>query len=203
MEDKVLENQQKYQQRLELYRSFGYDIEKERDFIIDKVEPIYGDLLDVGTGKGHFAIALAKRGYSLTSVDVSEQEQEIARLNVKYLGLEKKIDFRLENAQALSFKDGSFDVILSVNMIHHLTNPFEVINELVRVISFEGKLILSDFTKEGLELIEKVHASGGRKHGFTKANLGDIDKYLLGKGFRTEMIRDKFQEILIAYHPLM
>ena len=131
MEKEVLENQKIYKQRMDLYRGFGYDIEKERDFIINQIEPIYGDLLEVGTGKGHFAIALAKRGYTLISVDVCDEEQRIARLNVKYLGLEKQVDFRIENAQSLSFEDDSFDIILSANMVHHLTKPLEVIDELI------------------------------------------------------------------------
>jgi len=194
----ILENQQRYRQRIELYKRFGYDTEKERNFIVNKAEPIYGEILDVGTGKGHLAIALAARGYRLISVDVSEPEQKIARLNAEYLGLSAKIDFRLENAQALSFEDVRFNVVFSVNVLHHLTKPLKVINELIRVTSFGGKIVLSDFTKPGFELIGRVHASEGRKHGFTKANLADMGSYLGKKGFVVETDHDEFQDVLIA-----
>lgn len=196
------ENHKRYLERIKLYKSFGYDAEGERNFIIEKAEPLYGEILEIGTGKGHLAIALAKKGYSFTTIDISDQEQKIARLSIKYLGLEKQVNFKIENAQKMSFGDKVFDIIFSANMVHHLKNPFKVIDELIRIVSFEAKIILSDFTKAGLELIDKVHAHEGRKHGFTQANLSDIGKYLSTKGFKIDKLRDEFQEILIAYHQL-
>jgi len=198
-----VENHKRYLERISLYKSFGYDIEQEREFIIEKSEPLYGDILEVGTGKGHLAIALAKEGYRFTSIDVSDQEQEIAKLNIKYLGLEKQVNFKIENAKKLSFKDKAFDIIFAVNVVHHLTAPFEVIDELIRLVSFEGKIILSDFSREGLDLIDKVHKSEGRKHGLTQAKLDDIEGYLAGKDFKIEKYKSNFQEILIAYHPII
>ena len=71
MEKEVLENHKRYLERVKLYRSFGYDLEKERDFILDKSLPISGEILEIGTGKGHFALVLAKRGFRFTSIDIS------------------------------------------------------------------------------------------------------------------------------------
>jgi len=200
LDKETRENHKIYLERIQLYKSFGYDIEGERNFIIGKAEPLYGEILEIGTGKGHLAIALAKKGYRFTTIDVSSQEQEVARLNTKYLGLEKQVNFRIENAQKLSFGNETFDIIFSVNMVHHLTNPFKVIDELMRVVSFEGKIVLSDFTKEGLELIDKVHVTEGRKHDFTQAKLSDIGEYLITKGFKTDNARDEFQQILTVYN---
>ena len=200
MSEAIIENHKRYLKRINLYKSFGYDIEGERNFIIGKAEPFGGEILEIGTGKGYLTIALAKKGYNFTTVDVSGQEQEYARLNIKSLGLEKQVNFKIENAEKLSLKDKTFDTIFSVNMVHHLRIFFKVIDELIRIVSFAGKIILSDFTKEGLELVDKVHASEGRKHGCTQANLFDINKYFLMKGFKTDKVRDEFQEILIAYY---
>ena len=203
MEKVIIENHKKYLERIELYKSFGCDVEKERSFIIECAQPLYGDILEIGSGKGHFAIALAQQGYSFISVDVSEKEQRFARLNADYFGLLEQIDFRIENAQRLSFENDSFDIIFSVNMVHHLTNPSKVIDELIRLISFEGKIILSDFSKEGLQVVDQVHRSEGRRHGTTKTTLAEIEKYLLNKNFKIEKQKSKFQEIVIAYHQLI
>lgn len=203
MNKEVLENHKRYLARKELYKSFGYDIDKERAFIIDKAQPIYGDILEAGTGKGHFALALAKEGYRFTTFDISEQEQKFARLNLKYFGLDHLVDFRIENGESLSFKDKSFDIIFSINTFHHLVNPYKVLDELIRLLSFEGKLVLSDFTKEGMALMDKIHASEGRTHEISKVALSDIEQYLITKGFRVDKVNSTFQKVLIAYRQII
>ena len=203
MEKVWVENYKKYLERVKLYKDFGYDIEKERKFILEQAYPLYGDILEVGTGKGHFTSILAKEGYRFISIDISEQEQSIAKLNIKYLELEENVDFRIENAENFSFRNRSFDIIFSVNTIHHLANIYKVIDEFIRIISFEGKIIISDFTQEGLELVDKVHQSEGRRHGFTESSLAEVEKYLSERNFTIEKYRSNFQEILIGYHPVI
>ena len=203
LEREVLENHKRYSERKKLYQSHGFDIDKERKFVLDKAELLYGDILEVGTGKGHFALILAKEGYRFTSVDVSKEEQDIARLNLRYFGFEDSVDFKIENAEHLSFEDKSFDIIFSINTIHHLLSPFKVIDEFIRIISFEGKIILSDFTKEGFEIIDKIHAADGRIHEKVNITLFDIKEYLRVKGFMVDQYESKFQEILTAYRPMV
>jgi len=139
MEKTIIGNHKRYLERITFYKSFGYDIEKERIFILEKARPLYGNILEVGTGKGYFTLELAKEGYIFTSVDISAEEQEIAKLNVRYFGLEKVVDFKIENAENLSFKDASFDIIFSINTIHHLINPYKVIDELTRILTVEKR----------------------------------------------------------------
>ena len=203
LEREVLENHKRYLERKKLYQSHGFDIDKERKFVLDKAEPLFGDILEVGTGKGHFALILAGEGYKFTSVDISEEEQNIARLNLRYFGLEDYVDFRIENAENLSFEDKSFDIIFSINTIHHLKSPFTVIDEFIRIVSFEGKIVLSDFTKEGFEILDKIHATDGRAHEQAGLSLHDIKEYLSGKGFRIDRHESRFQEILTAYKPVI
>lgn len=203
MEEELLTNHKRYLERKALYSSLGYDIDKERAFILKKAQPLYGDILEAGTGKGHFALALAKEGYRFTTFDISETEQAFARMNLRYFGLDKQVDFRIENGESLSFPDKSFDIIFSVNTLHHLTNPYGVINELLRILSFEGKLILGDFSREGLALMDKIHAGEGGKHEVSAVTLTDIERYLIEKGFKISKATSKFQEVLIAYHQLI
>ena len=203
MLDPIIENHRKYCERINYYKNFGYNIEKERSFILEKSYPIYGDILEVGTGKGYFSVELAKEGYSFTSIDISEQEQGLAKLNVKYFGFENNIDFKIENAEHLSFDDSSFDIIFSINTIHHLGNPIQAIDELARIVTLEGKIILADFTKEGLEIINKVHKREHREHETNQTNLAYIEKYLLKKDFNIKKYESKCQEVLIACHPIV
>ncbi|MBN1522542.1 MAG: class I SAM-dependent methyltransferase, partial [Candidatus Aureabacteria bacterium] len=124
MENRVAENHRRYRERKETYKCFGYDIEKERQFILEKARPLNGSILEVGTGKGYFTIALAREGFCFTSVDISEDEQSFARLNLKYYGLQDQVFFLAMDASSLGFEKGSFDVIFSINMMHHLDDPY-------------------------------------------------------------------------------
>ncbi|MEW6009637.1 MAG: class I SAM-dependent methyltransferase [Candidatus Omnitrophota bacterium] len=199
MEKTVDENHKRYLERKALYKNFGYNVDKERSFIVEQAQPIYGEILEAGTGKGHFALALAKEGYKFTTFDISEEEQRFAKLNLKYFDLDYLVDFRIENGEHLSFKDKSFDIIFSVNTLHHLANPYRVVDEFIRILSLKGKLVLSDFTEEGLLIMDKIHATEGKKHEVSKITLSDINNYLIDKGFRAERHRTNFQEVLIAY----
>ena len=171
----------------------------ERQLVLDKTKPLSGNILEVGTGKGHFALMLAKEGYKFTSVDISEDEQHIAKLNLRYFDVEDHVDFKIENAEHLSFKDESFDVIFSVNVLHHLDTPFKVIDEFTRIVTPKGKIVLSDFTKEGFDMLDKILAAEDKTHEKREVSLRDIEECLIRKRFKIERYESKFQEILIAH----
>ncbi|MFH2068326.1 MAG: class I SAM-dependent methyltransferase [Candidatus Omnitrophota bacterium] len=196
--EEIRENHREYLARKKVYKSFGYSLEKERDFILEQAKPFYGKILEAGTGKGHFALALAKQGYSFFTFDVSEKEQRFARLNLIYFGLEKSTNFRIENGEHTSFTDGSFGVVFSVNVLHHMRNPYRAVDELVRVLSRNGKLVLSDFTEEGFRIIDKIHALEGKRHESGKITLSDITFYLEEKGFSVKEAKSIYQHVLIA-----
>ncbi len=198
MDREVLENHKKYLERKALYKSFGYDVDKERDFILEQAKPVYGKILEAGTGKGHFALALAKAGHSFVTFDISADEQWFARLNLAYFSFEKSADFRIENGEHTSFSDGSFDTVFSVNVLHHLRNPYQVIDELIRLISTQGKLILVDFTEEGFKIMDKIHGLEGNTHEVGKVGLVDAKLYLVKKGFSVSKISSAYQCVLVA-----
>jgi ubiquinone/menaquinone biosynthesis C-methylase UbiE len=198
LDARTLENHKLYTRRVEFYRSYGYDLEQERDFILDKSLPLSGNILEIGTGKGHFALSLAKRGFSFTSVDISAQEQAIARLNLEYFHLEKQADFRIEDARRLGFPDKSFDSILSINTFHHLQNPLQALNEILRLLRPSGKIVLSDFTEKGLDIINRCHMSEGKVHDYFGSNLGLARNFFIDKDFSIEEFQSNVQAVLIA-----
>jgi len=196
--DLVLENHRKYLERKNLFLSFGYDIEKERVQILKLAQPIHGKILEAGTGKGHLALVLAGKGYQFTTFDISKEEQEIAKLNLQYFKLDHVVHFVIENGECLSFKDQSFDVVFSINMLHHLENPIQVIDELARVLAPSGKLVLGDFNDKGFALMDKIHATEGRVHETGKIRLSGVEAHLKAKGFQVSKKTISFDDILIA-----
>ncbi|MGQ9801263.1 MAG: class I SAM-dependent methyltransferase [Candidatus Saccharicenans sp.] len=189
------------EKRKQLYASFGYDIERERKAVIEAALPLSGRILDAGTGKGHLAAALAKLGYRLVSFDLSEEQLEAARDNLENQGLLDLVELKKENGEQLSFPDGSFDVIFSVNMVHHLEWPLAVLSELVRVLQPGGKLIISDFSPEGLAMMAEVHRREGGEHQVLPFGLDQVEEFLLEKGFRVNRSSTRFQITLVASKP--
>ncbi|MDD5070261.1 MAG: class I SAM-dependent methyltransferase [Candidatus Omnitrophica bacterium] len=198
MEKKVFENHKRYLERVNFYRNNGYDLEKERDFILDKSLPVSGEILEIGTGKGHFALALAKRGYNFTSIDISSQEQAVAALNLRYFGLEKQVLLKVENAVSMSFVSQSFNTVFSINVFHHLENHQAVLEEIIRLLCNGGKVVLSDFTDKGLEMINACHTAEGRTHDYFKHRLKEANEYFITKGFKTIEYESQVQKVLIA-----
>ena len=198
MDKEVLDNYKAYLERKKLYKGFGYDVDKERDFILAEAMPLSGEILEAGTGKGHFALALAKRGYSFVTFDISEEEQHFAKLNIAYSGLEKQVDFRIEDGEHTGFSDASFDVVFSVNVLHHLANPYRVIDELIRVLAPGGKLVIGDFSKKGFSIMDKIHALDGKTHEAGKVILLDVEKHLSNKGFSIKKTKSAHQHVIVA-----
>ena len=198
MNSEILQNHKQYLERKALYKSFGYDMDKEREFILEQARPVLGRILEAGTGKGHFALVLAKTGHSFVTFDISADEQHFAKLNLAYFGLEKSVVFRIENGEHTSFTDASFDTIFSVNVLHHLDNPCKVIDELIRLLSSKGKLVLADFTEEGFKFMDKIHSMEGHTHGTGKLSMAEAEDYLAKKGFSAKKAESKYQSVLIA-----
>lgn len=194
----VEENHGRFLERRNLFAKYGYDTEKERNRLVELVEPIQGKILEVGTGKGYLALVLANKGYRFTTVDVSREEQEIAELNLQYYRLDHQVCFTIGDAENLGFEEGSFNVIFSANTLHHLKNPERVVDELVRVLTPSGKLVLSDFNEEGFALVDKIHAMEGRVHEMGRMRISDAEKYLRNKDFELSRRSLAFEDVLIA-----
>lgn len=99
-------------------------------------------VLDVGCATGALLGKLRKkiRG-KLFGVDISPEMIKKASLRLKGIP-----DTRVELAdvEALPFKDGTFDIIVSSLTLHHFPKPHLAMKEMCRVLRENGKLILAD-----------------------------------------------------------
>jgi SAM-dependent methyltransferase len=88
--------------------------------------------LDVGCGNGAFTEVLAARAApsELTGVDPSQEQIDFAKIREGT----KFAQFRVGDAQALPFPDGSFDVALMALVISFVPDPAEAVKEMARVV---------------------------------------------------------------------
>jgi len=198
MENEVIDNHQRYLERVELYRKYGYEIEGERSFIIEKACPFSGNILEAGTGKGYFTLALARLGFHFTSFDIAAAEQQYARWNLAYYGLSGYVRFDVANLKCLPYPDGSYDVIFAMNMIHHLSSVEPACNELVRILSPTGKLILSDFSTQGFAIVDKVHELEGKKHEVCGGTIPEAKAIMEKYGLTVDEHQSENQDVIVA-----
>jgi ubiquinone/menaquinone biosynthesis C-methylase UbiE len=194
---KVEENHKRYLERLEQSRKFGYDHLKIRHEILKEVMPLSGVIADVGAGKGHMSLALASAGYEIDSIDISTEEQEYARLNLTYYGVIERVKFHISDAAKLFYKDNTVDYLFCVCVIHHIQDYKKVLDEFFRVVKPKGKIIISDFSPEGLELIAQMHKAEGRTHTSTISSLADLEDYLGKRNAEFKKISHDYQDTLV------
>jgi len=107
-------------------------------------------VLDAGTGTGHRLIEAAAtfKNTHFTAVDISEKSLEIARQAAAH-GNVQNVDFHLVNLMTDDRMMGTFDVVLSMGVIHHLSDPAGGVRRLVRNLAEDGILFLYIYGKHG------------------------------------------------------
>jgi len=136
-------------------------------------------ILDIGTGTGFLALLLAGMGYSVTAVDWSTAMMQKAR--EKANASQIPVSFEVQDAENLTFPDGSFDAVVSRHVLWTLADPFRASKEWVRVIKPDG-LVITDIPRQG--------SDSGKHH------YGDEigEKLPLGNGADPETILAMFKE---------
>jgi SAM-dependent methyltransferase len=106
--------------------------ESQERVIAGFLAPIEGlTVLDVGTGTGRAAIALARRGAIVTGVDASTQMLDVARTRAAEGNV--NVTFAAGDAHGLAFEDGSFDAVVCLRVLMHTPDWRQSLGELCRV----------------------------------------------------------------------
>jgi SAM-dependent methyltransferase len=114
--------------------------------VVELARPLPADLaLDVGTGTGHTALALATRVAHVTGTDVTpEMLAEARALAMSRGAAAANVEFVLADVEALPYADGSFDIVTCRRALHHFLRPEAALAEMRRVMRPGGRLVIDD-----------------------------------------------------------
>jgi ubiquinone/menaquinone biosynthesis C-methylase UbiE len=113
-------------------------------------------VLDAGCGTGIFSIIFANNGAGhVTGIDISEGSLRTARGLKEKFNLDNS-EFQQQDMLALPFPDESFDIVWAWGTVHHTTDPFRAIGELIRVLKPSGTMLLAVYKRTGLTFIHEV-----------------------------------------------
>ncbi|MFB9057398.1 bifunctional demethylmenaquinone methyltransferase/2-methoxy-6-polyprenyl-1,4-benzoquinol methylase UbiE [Mariniflexile ostreae] len=170
--------------------SFGIDVKWRK-----KVVEMVGDtqpktILDIATGTGDLAIALAKtNAEKIVGFDISSGMLEIGKAKIKKKGLELKIDMVLGDSEQMPFKDDTFDAITVAFGIRNFETLEKGLKEILRVLKPNGVFVILEtsmptkfpylqgykfYTKHVLPLIGKVFSKDKSAYSYLSESASDF-----------------------------
>jgi ubiquinone/menaquinone biosynthesis C-methylase UbiE len=125
------------------YNSLAQDYERHRQVMPEVLKGLVeigslgaeSPVLDVGCGTGNYTLALeSSLGCSCWGVDPSRQMLARARERTR------RAHFQIGKAEQLDFPSGFFDLVFSVDVIHHVSNRPAYFREAYRVLKEGGRV---------------------------------------------------------------
>lgn len=96
-------------------------------------------VLDVGCGLGGSAFWLARElDCSVVGITISPMQKRIAEKRAQLLGLSKRVQFRVMDANELDFAAESFDAIWTIECSEHLADKATFIKKCARLLRHRG-----------------------------------------------------------------
>jgi demethylmenaquinone methyltransferase/2-methoxy-6-polyprenyl-1,4-benzoquinol methylase len=117
-----------------------------KDRFVTRVKPRPGeDILDMAGGTGDVAFRLARRGAHVTVADINADMLEVGKRRAEKREL-TGLRWKVENAEALSFGNASFDAYTIVFGIRNVTDIPAALNEAHRVLKRGGRFYCMEFS---------------------------------------------------------
>ncbi|MBC3885206.1 bifunctional 2-polyprenyl-6-hydroxyphenol methylase/3-demethylubiquinol 3-O-methyltransferase UbiG [Undibacterium griseum] len=109
--------------------------------------PLHGKkVIDVGCGGGILAESMAKKGATVTGIDLSEKALKVADLH----SLESGVNIRYQKISAEEMaqaEPAQFDVVTCMEMLEHVPDPASVIRACAQMVKPGGSVFFSTLNR--------------------------------------------------------
>ena len=115
-------------------------------------------ILDIATGTGDLAIALAKTDTTkIIGLDLSEQMLSFGREKIKNNHLDSKIEMIKGDSEHLEFPDNHFDAVTAAFGVRNFGNLNKGLAEMYRVTKKDGNLVILEFSKPSNKFFKTIY----------------------------------------------
>jgi ubiquinone/menaquinone biosynthesis C-methylase UbiE len=157
---------------------------KQYEAIIENIDIRETDtILEIGFGNGFLLQKLSEQNpQKLYGIDISSDMIKTTAKKCKKEIEQGKIELFLANIQDLPFEKSSINKVYTVNTTYYLQDIQQGFSEIKRVLKPDGIFLNVIYLKEWLDKLPIT------KYGFSKYNLGQIEKITTESGFKIEYI---------------
>ena len=106
--------------------------------------------LDIGCNAGFYSFELARRGATVTGIDVDAHYLEQARWAAREFGLAHAIEFRQQPVYQLIRESERYDLVLFMGVFYHLRYPLLGLDIVARIVG--RLLVFQSLTVPGVSL---------------------------------------------------
>jgi len=152
------------------------------------------NVMDLGCGPGGFLAVIATLCGKVTGADITPNFIKECNKLIQEKRLTNASTILIKSGN-IPFPDGHFDKIVMVDTIHHLENAAETMDEVFRILTNDGLLLIFEPNKFN-PLLYLMCCMDKNEHGLLR--LGTINKYRQLIGPRYEIVSEKYNGLLIG-----
>ena len=166
---------------------------------INKMTAANTSVLEIGAGTGRYSIALAKKGYNVTAVELADKNLDILMENAK--GIDNLHCYQGDALDLGRFDDNSFDLTLVLGPLYHLyakEDMLKALNEAVRVTKPEGIIMTAFLSIHAI--MHDDYLQGNFVYGFKENFTEDFKVKHFTEQLFTGFYIDEFEALFDTLH---